>query len=50
MSTSIYLARIIILGGINSVQSWFDPRKGTLDKVADEFCDLFFAGVGPPVR
>jgi hypothetical protein len=43
----IRLARIMILGSINSVQSWFNPRKGSLEKVADQLCDMFFQGVGP---
>ncbi len=44
----IHLARIFILGSINSIQSWFNPRKGALEKVADQLCDMFFSGVGPP--
>lgn len=44
----IHLARISILGSINSVQSWFNPRKGALEKVANQLCDMFFAGVSPP--
>ncbi len=43
----IHLARILILGSINSIQSWFNPRKGSLEKVADQICDLFFSGVAP---
>lgn len=44
----IHLARIFILGSINSIQSWFNPRKGALGKVADQLCDMFFSGVSPP--
>lgn len=44
----IHLARIFILGSINSIQSWFNPRKGALEKIADQLCDMFFAGVSPP--
>ncbi|MES2481258.1 MAG: TetR/AcrR family transcriptional regulator [Pseudomonadota bacterium] len=43
----IHLARIFILGSINSVQTWFNPRKGSLEKVAEQLCALFFDGVGP---
>lgn len=43
----IHLARIVILGSINSVQTWFNPRRGSLEKVADQLCELFFQGVGP---
>lgn len=44
----IHLARIFILGSINSIQSWFNPRKGSLEKVANQLCDMFFVGVSPP--
>lgn len=44
----IHLARVSILGGINSVQSWFNPRKGTLKAAAEQLCDMFFGGVSPP--
>ncbi|MET3823537.1 AcrR family transcriptional regulator [Burkholderia sp. PvR073] len=43
----IPLARIHILGSINSVQSWFNPQKGSLERVADQLCNMFFSGVGP---
>lgn len=46
----IHLARIFILGSINSVQTWFNPRRGSLEKVADQLCNLFFQGVGPGIR
>lgn len=46
----IHLARISILGSINSIQSWFNPRKGSLEKVAEQLCDMFFQGVGPPTK
>jgi AcrR family transcriptional regulator len=44
----IHLARIFILGSINSIQSWFNPRKGSLEKVANKLCDMFFDGASPP--
>jgi AcrR family transcriptional regulator len=44
----IHLARIFILGSINSVQTWFNPRKGSLEKVAEQLCRLFFDGISPP--
>lgn len=42
----IHLARIFLLGSINSIQTWFNPRKGSLEKVAEQLCDMFFKGVG----
>ncbi|AXF22834.1 TetR/AcrR family transcriptional regulator [Burkholderia pyrrocinia] len=44
----IHLARVHILGGINSIQSWFNPRKGSLERIADQLCTMFFSGVSPP--
>jgi AcrR family transcriptional regulator len=41
----IHLCRVFTLGCINSVQTWFSPRKGSLDAVADQLCDIFFDGV-----
>ncbi|MFT3721905.1 TetR/AcrR family transcriptional regulator [Pseudorhodoferax sp.] len=43
----IHLARVMILGAITSIQTWFDARKGALDTVADQLCDMFFHGVSP---
>ncbi|KXU82876.1 TetR family transcriptional regulator [Caballeronia megalochromosomata] len=43
----IALARVFVLGFVNSVQTWFDPKKGSLDKVAEQLCDIFFEGVRP---
>jgi AcrR family transcriptional regulator len=41
------LARVFLLGAINTSQVWFDPRKGALERVADQLCDLFFDGARP---
>ncbi len=46
----IALCRVFILGCINSVQTWFDPKKGALDKVADQLCAMFFEGVKPAAK
>lgn len=43
----IALCRVFVLGCINSVQTWFDPKKGSLDKVADQLAMMFFEGVKP---
>jgi TetR/AcrR family transcriptional regulator, cholesterol catabolism regulator len=41
------LCRISVLGFINSVQTWFDPKKGSLEKIADQFSTMFFEGAAP---
>ncbi|SAK63365.1 TetR family transcriptional regulator [Caballeronia ptereochthonis] len=46
----IALCRVFVLGFINSVQTWFDPKKGSLDKVADQFITMFFEGVQPAAK
>ncbi|HSW18983.1 MAG TPA: TetR/AcrR family transcriptional regulator [Ramlibacter sp.] len=51
----VHLCRVFALGFVNSVQTWFDPKKGALERVADQFCSVFFEGASPvkaaaPVR
>lgn len=44
------LARVYVLGFINSVQTWFDPKKGSLEKIADQFITMFFEGAAPAAK
>ncbi|WP_168789080.1 TetR/AcrR family transcriptional regulator [Paraburkholderia aromaticivorans] len=46
----IALCRVFLLGCINSVQGWFNPRKGALDQVAEQICGMFFEGVKPAAK
>lgn len=48
----IHLCRVFVLGAINSVQAWFNPRKGSLEAAADQLCTIFFDGTrsGPSRR
>ncbi|WP_174912101.1 TetR/AcrR family transcriptional regulator [Burkholderia diffusa] len=46
----IHLARIHILGSINSIESWFNPQKGSLERIASQLCNMFFSGVVPSSR
>jgi AcrR family transcriptional regulator len=46
----IALCRVLLLGCINSVQGWFNPRKGSLDQVAEQICGMFFDGVKPAAK
>jgi TetR/AcrR family transcriptional regulator, cholesterol catabolism regulator len=46
----IALARVFVLGFINSVQTWFDPKKGSLEKIAEQFMTMFFEGAGPAAK
>jgi TetR/AcrR family transcriptional regulator, cholesterol catabolism regulator len=46
----IRLCRIFVLGFVNSVQTWFDPKKGSLDEVAEQLCGIFFDGVRPAAK
>jgi AcrR family transcriptional regulator len=40
------LCRIYVLGFVNSVQTWFNPKKTPLETVVDNFCRIFFEGAG----
>ena len=44
------LCRVFLLGCINSVQGWFNPRKSSLDHVSEQICLMFFEGVKPPAK
>jgi TetR/AcrR family transcriptional regulator, cholesterol catabolism regulator len=46
----IALSRVFVLGFINSVQTWFDPKKGALEKIADQFMTMYFEGAAPATR
>ena len=46
----IALCRVFVLGFVNSMQTWFNPRKGSLAKVTDQLCEMFFDGVRPAVK
>ena len=43
----IALCRVFVLGFVNSVQTWFNPRKGSMEHVAEQLCAIFFEGVLP---
>ena len=41
----IHLCRVLLLGCINTLPIWFNPKKGSLEVVADKVCAIFFDGV-----
>ncbi|WP_077000811.1 TetR/AcrR family transcriptional regulator [Variovorax sp. KK3] len=46
----IALCRVFVLGIVNSAQTWFNPRKGSMERVAEQFCTIFFEGMLPEDR
>ncbi|WP_317920590.1 MULTISPECIES: TetR/AcrR family transcriptional regulator [unclassified Cupriavidus] len=47
----IALCRVLILSTIASAQTWFNPKKGTAEKVVDQLCGILFEGIRPrPAR
>lgn len=42
----IHLCRVFLLACINSTQTWFNSKKGSIEDVADQLCAMFFEGVG----
>lgn len=47
---NIALCRVFILGSVNSVQTWFDPKEGSLETVANQLMVMFFEGTQPTVK
>lgn len=41
------LCRVFLLSSMNSVQTWFNPKKGSIEKVVEQLCAIFFDGVRP---
>jgi len=46
----IALCRVFVLGYINSVQTWFDPKKGSIERIVDQFITMFFEGAQPAAQ
>ena len=46
----IALCRVFVLGYINSVQTWFDPKKGSIERIVDQFITMFFEGAQPAAK
>jgi TetR/AcrR family transcriptional regulator, cholesterol catabolism regulator len=46
----IALCRVLLLGCVNNVQDWFNPRKSSLDHVTEQICSMFFEGVKPAAK
>jgi TetR/AcrR family transcriptional regulator, cholesterol catabolism regulator len=46
----VALARLSVLGFVNSIQTWFDPKKGSLESIADQFIRMFFEGAAPAAK
>jgi len=45
-NADIALCRIFILGCINTMPAWFNPRKGSVEAIADQVCTIFLNGAG----
>lgn len=41
------ICRVMIMGSVTNMQAWFNPRKGSVEKVAEKVCNVFFEGVRP---
>ena len=44
-SVGVNVARLGLMGAMNSSVEWFDPRRGTLDSFATALADQFWNGV-----
>lgn len=41
-------ARMLLIGALNWAVEWFDPKKGSLENLADDCFRLFIDGIGHP--
>ena len=48
ISTGLDLSatRMFLMGALNWAVEWYDPAKGSVDKLADQFFTLYFDGAG----
>ena len=44
-SGNLLLARMFVLGALNWTSEWFDPKRKTIDELADQLCDILFDGL-----
>lgn len=37
--------RLLLIGALNATLEWFDPKKGSVEALADDYVDIFLNGV-----
>lgn len=40
--------RLLLIGALNATLEWFNPRKGSIKALADDYADILLNGILPP--
>ena len=43
--TDIRVVRLMLIGALNATLEWFDPKRGTADRLAEQFADNLLNGI-----
>jgi TetR/AcrR family transcriptional regulator, cholesterol catabolism regulator len=43
--TDLHIVRLMLIGTMNATLEWFDPKRGTADKLAAQFADNILNGI-----
>lgn len=46
-NVDLSLVRLFLVGAMNWSTEWFNPRKKSIDAIADMMCGMIFDGIGP---
>ncbi|NKB56381.1 MAG: TetR family transcriptional regulator [Alphaproteobacteria bacterium] len=46
-NVDLSIARLFLLGALNSTIDWYDPKQGSTKRLAENFCNMFFEGSEP---
>jgi TetR/AcrR family transcriptional regulator, cholesterol catabolism regulator len=44
-TTDLPIVRLMLIGAMNATLEWFDPKRGTADKLARQFADNLLSGI-----
>ncbi len=43
--TDLNIVRLMLIGAMNATLEWFDPKRGSVDKLADRFAEMVLTGI-----
>jgi len=47
VTVDLSLVRLFLLGSVNWSMQWYDPKKSSIEELAQSFCAMLFDGIGP---
>ena len=45
LETDLAIVRLMLIGTMNATLEWFDPKRGSADKLAAQFADNILNGI-----